>query len=140
MSETDAEQLEAKWRVLRAQPHLPRFAPTTLRAAWWALRAVRRARRDLSRSGLAARVSPPPTLPWGSRLGVDGVLRRLEPTCLERCLVQQAWLRAHGVEHDVVIGVASGAQHEVTAHAWLEHITAPHEYAGYRPIHRLPPR
>ena len=70
---------------------------------------------------------------------MNGVLRRTEPTCLERCLVQQAWLRSHGIEQDVVVGVRSAAQSTTCAHAWIDGMTDPAEYDGYRIIHRIAP-
>lgn len=136
---SDRDALAARWATMRRERRYSRLAPSTLRAALWALRAVNAVRRDLRRSGLAAHVAPPPPLPWGSRTGVDGVLNRLDPTCLERCLVQQAWYAHHGMEHDVIIGVKSGSPKSMAAHAWLEHLAAPSEHMEYTPIHRLPP-
>ena len=43
---------------------------------------------------------------------------RLQPnSCLERSLVLQCWLAAHGEPYEVIVGVASDQQ--VKAHAWL---------------------
>ena len=111
-------QLEEQLRDYRRAGVLSRWHPSCWRGAWWAWRAVRRARRDLAAQGLSARALAPPAVPAGARRGVDAVLRRVSPTCLERCLVLQRWLLAHGVVSDVVIGVAKkdGA---VVAHAWL---------------------
>jgi hypothetical protein len=57
------------------------------------------------------------------------VLRRLEPSCLERALVLQRWLAAHGEPRVVVIGVT--AAQDFRAHAWLDGEPAPgfHEIA-----------
>lgn len=132
--------LESHYARLRSEPRLPRLSPHTLRAAWWALRSVRAARRDLRKNGLDARVAaPPPSLPWGSRTGVDGVLNRVSPTCLESALVKQRWLAAHRVSCDVIVGVARDEAGAVRAHAWLEGIASPAEYAKYSIIHRIPP-
>jgi hypothetical protein len=70
---------------------------------------------------------------------VEFVLRRTEPTCLERSLVLQAWLAAHDVPCEVVIGVTrtGGA---VTAHAWLDIEAGDPVARSYAEIHRLPPR
>ena len=92
----------------------------TLRAALWALRALRSARRDLARRGLdGARVAPPPNLPASARRGVFAVLRRQPTSCLERALVLQRWEASHGAGADVVIGV-QGPGDDFEAHAWLE--------------------
>ena len=129
----------ARYQQLRALPKLPRFAPQTLRAAWWALRAMRRARKDLKTAGLQAKVAAPPRLPWGARFGVIGVLDRADPTCLERALVLQKWLEAHDVLRDVVIGVKNDEGGKVAAHAWVEGVTPYVESVQYREIHRLAP-
>jgi hypothetical protein len=82
--------------------------PATLRAAWWALRAVTAARSELrTRPFESVVVAAPPSL------------RRREPTCLERSLVLQRWLAAHGDPRDVIIGVLAPAA-GFGAHAWLE--------------------
>lgn len=128
--------------ALNSERRLPRFDPRTVRAAWWAWRSVRAARSDLATDGLRARVAPPPaTLPWGARTGVNGVLNRLSPTCLEGALVLQRWLSAHGIARHVVVGVARDAGGAVTAHAWIDGIAAPDDHANYTEIHRIePPR
>ena len=116
-----------------------RFAPATLRAAAWTVYSVVRTRRALKADGLSAeRVAPPKGLPSGAGRGVLGVLRRLEPTCLERSIVLQTWLASHGRRFDVVVGVATedGA---VKAHAWLGYETPPPDAKGFREIHRIPP-
>ena len=48
------------------------------------------------------------------------VLSRRDPSCLERSLVLQRWLAAHGDPRDVVVGTEGGARTSFTAHAWLE--------------------
>lgn len=133
--------MDAHYAQLNAERRLSRFSPKALRAAWWALRSVRAVRRNLKRHGLEARVGPPPAaLPWGSRSGVTAVLYRLSPTCLERALVMQAWLAAHRIERDVVVGVAREGDASVRAHAWVDGITHPSEYSKYSVIHRIEPR
>jgi hypothetical protein len=111
----------------------------TLRAALWALVALRRAKRDLRRHGLdGAYVAPPPALPASARRGVLAVVRRRPSTCLERALVLQSWEAAHGASADVVIGV-QGAGDGFRAHAWLETLPdGPPE--AFQEIMRLPAR
>lgn len=94
--------------------------PASLRAAWWALLALRKTRRAL-RLGPVTNVcvAPPPRLPDGAGRGVNAVLRRSDPTCLERALVLQAWERARGGCRDVIIGVR-GSRDQFAAHAWLD--------------------
>ena len=99
---------------------LARLDLATLRAAVWALRAMRRTRRSLAREGLdGTYVMPPPRLPASARRGVLAVVRRRPNTCLERALVLQRWEASHGSSADVVIGV-KGARDGFLAHAWLE--------------------
>jgi hypothetical protein len=47
-------------------------------------------------------------------------LWRLRPSCLERSLVVQRWLAAHGIARDVVVGTHGGPSGEFSAHAWLD--------------------
>jgi hypothetical protein len=92
----------------------------TLRAAWWAQRALRRARRTLRQHGLAqATVIDPPRLRDSAGRGVLAVLRRTPSTCLERALVLQRWHAAHGNERDVIIAVR-GSTNDFAAHAWVD--------------------
>ena len=90
------------------------------RAAWWTLSAIRQARRRLRDRGLAgfALTPPPASLQAGER-GMWLVLGRLRPSCLERALVLQAWLAAHGRTHDVVVGIRKADQ-DFSAHAWID--------------------
>lgn len=116
-----------------------RFAPVTLYAAAWTVWAVARTRRSLKVDGLAAvRVAPPGRLPPGAGRGVLAVLRRLEPTCLERSLVLQSWLASHGRRYDVVVGVAREGR-DMKAHAWLGYEVPPPDAHGFRELHRIPP-
>jgi Transglutaminase-like superfamily len=106
--------------------------PASLRAAWWTLRALRRTRRALGRDRVTeVVVGGPPDLPDRAGRGVRAVLRRTDPTCLERALVLQAWDVAHGAPRDVVIGV-KGRDDHFTAHAWLDG-----EPDGQGPYHEL---
>ena len=116
----------------------PRYAPVTLRAAWWTWRSVRRARRELRDSGVRAQVAPPPKLPWGAGRGVNAVLRRQAPTCLERSLVMQAWLAAQGEPYDVVVGVTRTAS-GFDAHAWVDLSPDTPDWVRYEELLRLPP-
>jgi hypothetical protein len=111
----------------------------SLRAAWWAQRALRRARRTLRRKGIAeTTVSDPPRLGAEAGRGVFAVLRRSPATCLERALVLQRWHAAHGNERDVIIAVR-GSTDDFAAHAWLE--GEPDPLAGtFKELLRLPAR
>jgi len=103
--------------------------------AWWALRAVRRARRQLRAGGYdAVRLPPPPRPRAGGDRGLDVVLRRLEPSCLERALVLQRWLAARDDRRTVVIGVTAPGP-GFRAHAWLEGEHAPE----FHEVARVPP-
>ena len=115
--------------------HARRLHPAALLGAWWALRAVRRARRELrTRPVDAIRIPSPPRLPPAGERGVAAVLRRLEPSCLERALVLQRWLVVRGQPRAVVIGVTAPGG-DFRAHAWLEGELAPefHEIARVAP-------
>jgi hypothetical protein len=106
-----------------------------LRGAWWALRAVWRVRRDLRRSSIdVVRVARPSGLPRTAGRGVHAVIRRLEPSCLERALVLQAWLDAGGDARDVIIGVTPRAP-GFQAHAWLDGESA----RGFAELRRVKP-
>jgi hypothetical protein len=99
---------------MRRLPDIP-----TLRAAWWAERSLHQAKRRLRRDPLAiVGIEPPPALPGSALRGVEAVLRRRDPSCLERSLILQRWYAAHGVAQDIVIGVT--APGEFSAHAWLD--------------------
>ena len=103
-----------------------------VRAAWWAYRALRDARRNLAAGHTEVRLAPPALPPTALR-GVDAVLRRSRPTCLEAALVRQRWLRAQGVMRDVVIGVTAPSD-GFSAHAWLEE---PGKSTPRQPWHEL---
>jgi hypothetical protein len=109
----------------------------TLRAAWWALRSVRSARRQLNRTGLRnVRLPRVPALPEEAGRGVHAVLRRQPATCLERALVLQRWRAAHGDAQDVVVGVLAPSE-GFSAHAWLA--DEPHDGEGFRELLRVRP-
>ncbi len=115
-----------------------RMKPVILASALWAFIAVRVVRHRLRVDGIRAVVPMPPPLPASGARGVGGVLHRLAPTCLERALVAQAWLAAHGEPHDVVIGVPEAGMSNGPAHAWIDGSPtgAP---AGHKELHRLAP-
>jgi hypothetical protein len=116
-----------------------RLSPTALRGALWATLSARLVRRRLKHQGLQARVPRPPRLGAEGTRGVIGALRRLEPTCLERALVEQAWLASQGVKRDVVIGVLPDGLQSGPAHAWVDGTSRAAE-ATYIELHRLRPR
>jgi hypothetical protein len=92
-----------------------------VRAALWTWRAVRSARAQLRAGAFREVVVPaPPALPERAGRAVRRVLAREQPSCLERSLVLQRWLLAHGRPLDVVIGTRGGAGEDFAAHAWLE--------------------
>jgi hypothetical protein len=91
------------------------------RAGWWTWRALRIARTRL-RDGEVRGVrlpEPPPVNESGART-VRRVLRWSNASCLERSLVLQRWLAAHGVSRDVVVGTEGGADGGFAAHAWID--------------------
>lgn len=91
----------------------------TLRAAWWAQRALLVARRQLPRRALDDVALPaPPRLPRDAVRGVRALLRRRPHSCLEAALVLQRWLAAGGDPRDVVIGITAPGE-DFGAHAWL---------------------
>jgi hypothetical protein len=93
---------------------------STLRAAWWAWRAARRANRQLREGGLKNLAVPaPPDLPGEAEHGVRAALRRGSYTCLVQAAVRQTWEAAHGRPRDLVIGVNSPSE-SFQAHAWLD--------------------
>ena len=97
-----------------------RFTLSNIRAALWALRALRIVRREL-RAGRweAMKLPQVPAVPSSSARAVDSVLRRSGATCLPSAILRQAWFAAHGSERDLVIGVTAPSR-GFEAHAWLE--------------------
>jgi hypothetical protein len=118
--------------------YLGKFHPSVLAGALWATFAAFVVHRRLEKAGLKASVPRPPRLSGRAGRGVAGALRRLEPTCLEKALVQQAWLASHGVMKEVVIGVPPDGMHKDPAHAWVDGIDAVSP-TRYIELHRLPP-
>ena len=117
--------------LMRKRVDLP-----TLRAAWWTVRALRQTRRNLRRRPFQeVAVKAPPELAASAGRGVDAILRRQDPTCLERALVLQSWLAAHGEPTDVVIGV-TGMEGGFSAHAWLDGESP----GGFEELTRVPAR
>ena len=124
-------------RVRRLAYLLRRLDLPTLRAAWWAARAMRRLRRDLRSLGLRARVPVPPPLPADAVRGVRGIADLSHATCLERSLLLQRWLVAHGQAHDVLVGVGPSAR-DFEAHAWIEGYDPDEAGAGFEVLTRVP--
>ena len=114
-----------------------RLLMAKLRAACWALRATRTARRRLATGGLDALALPPvPPLPHGAAAGVELVLRLGVRNCLVRSAVRQAWYAAYGREYDLVIGVTTPSR-GFKAHAWLE-VDPPEASEGFEELLRRP--
>src|SRR5947209_3966958 len=107
-------------RVRVKAHHLRSINPATMRAAWWTARSLRRLRMDLQANGLRAELRAPPHLPSTAVSGVTVTARCLRATCLERSLLLQKWLLAHGRPHTLVIGVPAPGDEPFIAHAWLE--------------------
>lgn len=124
--------------TLSVRHRLGKFRPSVLAGASWATYAALVVRWRLKRVGLKACVPKPPRLSRRAGRGVAGALRRLEPTCLERALVQQAWLASHGVLKEVVIGIPPDGMHKDPAHAWVDGIDSLSP-TRYLELHRLPP-
>jgi hypothetical protein len=111
----------------------------TLRAAWWARRALRLVHEDLREHGLRYRPVPaPPRLPRVARRGVLAILRRRSSTCLERALVLQRWDELQGQPRDIIVAV-KGPTVDFAAHAWLEG-DPDGDVTPYAELLRLPPR
>jgi hypothetical protein len=125
-------------------PSVRRLDPQTLRAAVWAYRASRRARRQLSSHPIDhALVGLPrvPSLPDDAEHGVAAVLAMRRESCLVRAVVRQAWEAAHDRPRELVIGVAPLEDGQLKAHAWLDG-DPPQEDQDYRELLRrgAPPR
>ncbi|MBV9801889.1 MAG: lasso peptide biosynthesis B2 protein [Solirubrobacterales bacterium] len=111
-----------------------------LRAAWWTARGLRSLRSQLREQGLDARVTPPPQLPDSALPAVSATARCLGATCLERSLLLQEWLLAHGRRHTLIIGVPSPGEPSFIAHAWLEGHDPAADGLGFAQLVRLDPR
>ena len=95
---------------------------TTPAPGWWAWRALRSVRAQL-RGGAVRDVQVPAPPRGADRRGARGARRAARaraPSCLERALVLQRWLRAQGIARDVVVGTHGGARGGFAAHAWLD--------------------
>lgn len=101
-----------------------------LRAAWWAVRCVRRADPE--------QFPPVPAVSAADRRGVSFALRAARANCLVRAGVLQAWYLAHGEERDLVIGVTAPSK-GFRAHAWLDGDPPCHS-EGFAELTRQPPR
>lgn len=110
-----------------------------LRAAWWAIGAVRSLRAQLGRRPLDdVRVPPVPPVPAEAYGGVRRVLDVSGSTCLVSASIRQAWDAAHGHPRDLVIGVTPPSE-GFRAHAWLEG-DPESSRDGYRELLRRSPR
>jgi transglutaminase superfamily protein len=118
---------------------LRRLDADKLRAAWWAWHSVRGLRRALPTAGLGARVPAPPDVPPGTESAVGRTLHVRRATCLERSLVLQAWLSAHGRPHEVLIGVPGVGRDGFEAHAWLAGYDPDSEGDGLEVLDRIAP-
>jgi hypothetical protein len=107
----------AIFRALLRRP--PRVAD--LQAAIWAWQALHSARQQLQGGAVrGVRVPEPSPLPIAASRAVRVVLTARKASCLERALLHQRWLAAHGIERDVVVGTRGGAGDEFCAHAWVD--------------------
>lgn len=113
-----------------------RCRPSVLCAAAWAMLSVVVVRRRLRQHGVHAVCPRPPGLPRSAGSGVQAVLTRLSPTCIERALISQAWLLSHGEPRDVIVGVPTEGMGEHSAHAWIAG-SEPASEARYVEILRL---
>lgn len=109
----------------------------SLRAGWWTVRAMRRARDNLGRPGFGAdHIPPPPQVGAEAGHAVRSLLRRRPQTCLVQALVLQRWHAAHGDRRDLVIGVTAPSR-GFRAHAWIEGDPACHN-VGFVELLRRP--
>lgn len=125
-------------RSPHAPPDVSRLHPAVVVGGIWAAVAVRVMRARLERAGLGARVPGPPPIGPRGRRGVEAALRRFAPTCLERALVEQAWLASQGEPRDVVIGVPPEGMKDSPAHAWVDG-RDPGSAERYLELHRVAP-
>ena len=97
-----------------------RLTPSNLRAAFWTLRALRVAKKQVGTGRWDAVALPRvPDVPHASLHAVDSILGRTGATCLLTAIVRQAWFAAHGSKRDLVVGVTAPSG-GFEAHAWLE--------------------
>ncbi len=81
--------------------------------------------------------APPPGLPLFAGQDVYQALEESPATCLQRCLVLQAWFSAHGQPCEVAVGFRTDDGFK--AHAWIPGLHGPAESDGYVEIARVPP-
>lgn len=125
--------------VARRARRVLRVRPDDARAMWWAHRALRRVREDLKRDGVRTVAAPPPAgLAGESGRYVSMWLRLRHASCLERCVVLQSWLVAHGNPVPVAIGVGT-KDDAFAAHAWLPGFDPPDQGVGFTEITRIEP-
>ena len=115
-----------------------RADPAYLRAAWWGVRAVFLARRQLKGGAPveAVRVPGVPAVPAEAVRGVEAALHRTGSACLVKSVVRQRWHSAQGEPRDLVIGVTA-PKDGFEAHAWLEG-DDPATFAGFHELRRVP--
>lgn len=95
-------------------------SPAAHRARRWTQDSLRAVRRDLPTTGMGLRCTDFPTdLPDWSRPVVEHSLALAGATCLQRCLVVQAWFTARDVDAEIVVAVPRASEDTFTAHAWL---------------------
>lgn len=113
--------LHRGWGVRRRVRRVLRNAsPQGLRARRWTARALAAVRTDLAGTGMGARCTDfPVDLPDWSRPVVEHSLERADATCLQRCLVLQAWFAARGREVEIVVAVPHSTEDAFSAHAWI---------------------
>lgn len=115
-----------------------RSSPACLRAAWWTVRAVSRARRRLHETDFGTgRLPAPPRVPAYAIRGVRVVLRWRSPGCLVEAVVLQRWYAAQGDRRDLVVGVTAPAD-GFRAHAWVDGDQSARS-AGFVELFRRPP-
>lgn len=108
-------------------------------ALWWAWRALRAVRRDLPADGVRTAVAAPKAgLRPDALAEIEALLRWRKATCLQRTLVVQRWLAAHGRPVDIAVGVGT-QDNAFAAHAWLPGFDRPSNGAGFREITRIAP-
>jgi hypothetical protein len=108
-----------------------------LRAAVWAARSTLTARRQLAAGVVRPVVPDPPDLPLSAGLGVDAVISRLRPSCLEAAVVRQRWLAAHDIKRDIIVGLPMVDFGITPAHAWIDGMDA-QASAEHLELHRWP--
>ena len=119
---------------------MKRRDPAYLRAAWWGIRSVFLARRQLKAGAPpeSVRVPAVPPVPPEAERAMHAALHRTGSACLVKSVVRQRWYDAHGEPRDLVIGVKS-PRDGFEAHAWLEG-DPPESYAGFHELRRVPAR